>query len=226
MTGKNQAAAPREGSMSSFWLMLAGIAGLMLLGSASPGPAFFVVSRTAAGRGRRAGLRAALGVSSATLVWAFAAIHGLALLLATAAWLLRVMQVLGGAYLVYLGWQAFRHAPEPLPRIDSEAGPIEAGDAYRRGFVVNMTNPKVMVFFGSIFASVYRSGMPEWANLAVLAVIALDEVAWYSVVAVVFSTGTAQAVYGRAKRWIDRAFGVFLAGFGCRLLLTLRGVVS
>ena len=41
---------------SSFWLMLAGLAGLNLLGAASPGPAFFVVSRSAAGQSRRAGL--------------------------------------------------------------------------------------------------------------------------------------------------------------------------
>jgi RhtB (resistance to homoserine/threonine) family protein len=203
---------------SSFWLMLLGVAGLNLLGAASPGPAFFVVSRAAAGQSRRAGLATALGVSTATLVWAFAAIHGLMLLIAGAAWLFRIMQALGGAYLVYLGWRAFRHAPEPLPTVDAESGPIGGFAAYRRGFMVNMTNPKVMVFFGSVFASVYVPGMPEWANLAVLAVIALDEIAWYTTVALAFSTRPAQVAYGRAKRWIDRAFGTFLALFGARLL--------
>jgi RhtB (resistance to homoserine/threonine) family protein len=207
---------------SSFWLMLAGLAGLNLLGAASPGPAFFVVSRSAAGQSRRAGLATALGVSTATVIWAFAAIHGLALLIAEAAWLFRFMQALGGAYLVYLGWQAFRHAPEPLPKVDPATGPIDGPAAYRRGFMVNMTNPKVMVFFGSVFASVYAPGMPEWTNLAVLAVIAIDEIAWYSVVALAFSTRPAQAAYGRAKRWIDRAFGTLLALFGLRLLWSQR----
>src|ERR1700757_4765881 len=135
---------------SSFWLMLAGLAGLNLLGAASPGPAFFVVSRSAAGQSRRAGLAPALGVSTATGLWAFAAIHGLALLIAEAAWLFRIMQALGGAYLVYLGWQAFRHAPEPLPKVDPLVGSASGLAAYRRGFVVNMTNPKVMVFFASV----------------------------------------------------------------------------
>jgi RhtB (resistance to homoserine/threonine) family protein len=206
--------------------MLAGIAGLNLLGAASPGPAFFVVSRMAAGQSRRAGLAAALGVSTATVIWAFAAIHGLALLLSEAAWLFRIMQGLGGAYLVYLGWQAFRHAPEPLPRFDPASDPVRGPTAYRRGFMVNMTNPKVMVFFGSVFASVYAPGLPEWTNLAVLAVIALDEVAWYTVVALAFSTRPAQAAYGRAKRWIDRAFGAFLALFGLRLLWSLRALAA
>ena len=211
--------------MTSFWLMLAGIAGINLLGAASPGPAFFVVSRMAAGQSRRAGLAAALGVSTATVIWAFAAIHGLALLIAEAAWLFRIMQGLGAAYLVYLGWQAFRHAPDPLPRVDT-ASPVRGFAAYRRGFMVNMTNPKVMVFFGSVFASVYAPGLPEWTNLAVLAVIALDEVAWYTVVALAFSTRPAQAAYGRAKRWIDRAFGALLALFGLRLLWSLRALAA
>jgi threonine efflux protein len=211
---------------SSFWFMLAGIAAINLMGAASPGPAFFVVSRTAAGQSRRAGLAAALGVSSATVIWAFAAIHGLALLLGEAAWMFRLIQALGGAYLVYLGWQAFRHAPEPLPKVDPLIGAPSGLAAYRRGFVVNMTNPKVMVFFASVFASVYTPGKPEWINLAVLVVVALDEIAWYSLVALAFSSRPAQAAYGRAKRWIDRGFGALLGLFGLRLLWNLRALAA
>lgn len=207
-------------STTPLWLTLLGLAGLNLLGAASPGPAFFVVSRTAAGRSRRAGLATGVGVSAATVVWAFAAIHGLAFLMAQAAWLFRAMQLAGGAYLVYLGWQAFRHAPDALPTVDLATGPIGAMAAFRRGFAVNITNPKVMVFFGSVFASVYAPAQQEWINLAVVGIIAFDEVCWYSIVALAFSTRPAQAAYGRAKRWIDRAFGTFLALFGARLLAT------
>jgi threonine/homoserine/homoserine lactone efflux protein len=85
-----------------------------------------------------------------------------------------------------------------------------------------MTNPKVAVFFASVFASVYGTGMPKWVNLVVLAVIAVDEMVWYTIVALAFSSRPAQAAYGRAKRWIDRAFGTFLALFGLRLLWNLR----
>jgi len=131
---------------------------------------------------------------------------------------------LGGAYLVYLGWQAFRHAPEPLPRVDPLVGSASGLAAYRRGFVVNMTNPKVMVFFASVFASVYAPGKPEWVNLAVLVVVALDEIAWYSLVALAFSSRPAQAAYGRAKRWIDRGFGALLGIFGLKLLWNLRAL--
>lgn len=64
--------------------------------------------------------------------------------------------------------------------------------------------------------------MPEWTNLVVLAVIAIDEIVWYSLVALAFSSRPAQVAYGKAKRWIDRAFGTFLALFGLRLLWNLR----
>jgi threonine efflux protein len=207
---------------TSFWLLLGSVAAVNLLGAASPGPAFFVVSRTAVGQSRRAGLATGLGVSLATVIWAFGTIHGLALLIAEAAWLFRSMQAAGAAYLIYLGWQAIRHAAEPLPPALAEHGPTGNLAAFRRGFLTNMTNPKVAVFFASVFASVYGAGMPEWVNLAVLGVIAIDEVVWYSLVALAFSSRPAQTAYGRAKRWIDRAFGAFLALFGIKLLWNLR----
>jgi RhtB (resistance to homoserine/threonine) family protein len=207
--------------MNSFWLMLGSVMVVNLMGAASPGPAFLVVSRTAVGESRRAGLATGLGVSSATVIWAFAMIHGLALLLAVAAWLFHLLQALGAVYLLYLGWKVFRHATEPLTMAGALPGARRLS-AFRRGFLVNITNPKVAVFFGSIFSQVYGPGYPEWVNLVVLAAIALDEVVWYSIVALVFSSGPAQAAYGRAKRWIDRAFGTFLALFGLRLLWSLR----
>jgi threonine efflux protein len=207
---------------SSLLLLLLSVAAVNLLGAASPGPAFFVVSRTAVGQSRKAGLATAAGVSIATVIWAFGAIHGLALLIAKAAFLFHIMQAAGAAFLIYIGWNAIRHAAEPLPPPLPENAPAGLGAAFRRGFLVNMTNPKVAVFFASVFASVYGTGMPEWVNLVVLAVIAVDEMVWYTIVALAFSSRPAQAAYGRAKRWIDRAFGAFLALFGLRLLWNLR----
>jgi RhtB (resistance to homoserine/threonine) family protein len=207
--------------MNSFWLMLGTVMLVNLMGAASPGPAFLVVSRTAVGESRRAGLATGLGVASATVIWAFAMIHGLALLLAVAAWLFHLLQALGALYLLYLGWKVFRHAADPL--VMTGALPSGRGmSAFRRGFLVNITNPKLAIFFGSIFSQVYGPGYPEWVNLVVLAAIALDEVVWYSIVALIFSSAPAQAVYVRAKRWIDRAFGGFLALIGLRLLWSLR----
>src|SRR5262249_13390298 len=138
----------------------------------------------------------------------------------------RLIQALGGAYLVYLGWQAFRHAPEPLPKVDPLIGAPSGLAAYRRGFVVNMANPKVMVFFASVFASVYTPGKPEWINLAVLVVVALAETAWHSLVALALPPPPAQAAYGRAKRWTARGFGALLGLFGLKLLWNLRALAA
>ena len=113
---------------SSFWLMLAGIAAVNLMGAASPGPAFFVVSRTAVGQSRRAGLATAYGVVLATMIWAFATIHGLALLFERAPWLLQLLQVLGGAYLLYLAFQGL----PPCGRFPARPGPRE-GRQSRQG---------------------------------------------------------------------------------------------
>jgi RhtB (resistance to homoserine/threonine) family protein len=207
---------------ASIWLLLISVAAVNLMGAASPGPAFFVVSRTAVGQSRRAGLATACGVVLATMVWAFATIHGLALLFGKAPWLLHLLQVFGGSYLLYLAWQSIRHANDPLPLSNPRCTAGNLAEAFRRGFVTNLANPKIAVFFGTVFTAVYGPGMPEWINLAVLAVIFVDEIVWYNLVVLAFSSRPAQTAYGRAKRWIDRSFGALLGLFGLRLIANLR----
>jgi threonine efflux protein len=140
--------------------MLAGIAAVNLMGAASPGPAFFVVSRTAVGQSRRAGLATAYGVVLATMIWAFATIHGLALLFERAPWLPQLLQVLGGA--ICSIWPS---RPSAMRAIPARPGPREKvanlGKAFRRGFITNLANPKIAVFFGAVFTTVYGPGMPN-----------------------------------------------------------------
>jgi threonine/homoserine/homoserine lactone efflux protein len=79
-----------------------------------------------------------------------------------------------------------------------------------------------MVFFGSIFLSVLPHDMPAWMQVTVLAIIAIDEFAWYTLLTLLFSGSTARAFYRRAKFWIERIMGGALALLGLRLALMSR----
>src|SRR5205809_886912 len=99
--------------------ILLGIAAIQLLGAASPGPTFIVVSRYSINESRRYGLLAALGVLSATFAWAVLAICGLATVIGSFPTIHTLLQLAGAAYLVWLGGKMLiralrRKSPEPV----------------------------------------------------------------------------------------------------------------
>jgi threonine/homoserine/homoserine lactone efflux protein len=111
----------------------------------TPGPdTMYILARSIA-QGRRAGVLSVLGISSGILVHTVAAAAGLSALLAASAWAFAAVKVAGAAYLIYLGIQAL--LVRPSSRETAEVKPMSGWQIYRQGFVCNVLNPKVAVFF-------------------------------------------------------------------------------
>ena len=118
-------------------------ASLVLL--AIPGPAvMFIVARSSA-QGRRAGLVSVLGVHAASIVHVLGAVVGLSAVLVASATGFTVVKVVGGAYLVLLGFRALRGAHRAS--IIVEPAPRRPRRLFAEGFLVNLFNPKVALFF-------------------------------------------------------------------------------
>ena len=111
----------------------------------------------------------------------------------------------------------WRHARDPLPEIAAAARAREGWQVFLRALLLQLSNPKIMVFFGSIFLSVLPQHMPGWMEGAVLAIVAFNEFTWFALLALLFSGGTARAFYRRAKFWLDRIMGGALALLGLKL---------
>jgi threonine/homoserine/homoserine lactone efflux protein len=209
--------------MTAYLLPLLGLAAVHLLAVASPGPSTVLVVQTAAVAGRRGGLVTAFAMMLGALAWAMAALYGLQALFAKFAWLYLFFQVAGGLYLIYLAVMLWRHARDPLPEMNaSDAARGNDGQIFVRALLLQLSNPKIMVFFGSIFLSVLPQDMPGWMEGAVLALVAVNEFTWFALLALLFSGGTARAFYRRAKFWLDRIMGGALALLGLRLALSAR----
>ncbi len=192
--------------------------GVHLLAVASPGPAFVATVQLSVQHSRRVGLLHALGLGVAATIWAIAALVGLQALMDRIVWLYRSLQVVGGLYLLYIGVQSCRHAKDPAPETGGSTKALTNAQAFLRGLTLNISNPKVMVFFASIFAAVLDPAWPAWVRLAVPAVILVDETLWYAMLTLLLSTPRSQSTYRRAKRWIDRFAGCFLLLFGEKLV--------
>ncbi|MGM0585798.1 MAG: LysE family translocator [Pseudomonadota bacterium] len=197
-------------------LTLAGVALVHFFGAASPGPSFVLVARTAAAASRARGLRMALGMGIGAAIWAAGAVLGLALLFETAPLLYDAMRLAGAAFLIWLAVTMWRHAESPLA---SDAAPAGGEAPLRHALMVQLSNPKVMVFFGSVFVGFVPPDAPAWMIAVILANVLIVEGGWYALVARVFSARRVRERYQRMKAWADRGFGTVMGALGLRLAL-------
>ena len=198
-------------------IALAGLAIVHLMAVASPGPSTVLVIQTAAVSGRRAGLLAAFAMMLGALAWAAAALYGLQILFARFEWLYVAFRVGGALYLLYLAYMLIRHAGAPLPEADPASVRGGAWHGFTKALLLQLSNPKVMVFMGSIFVSLLPAQPPTWMDATVLAIVAFNEFAWFALLALLFSGETARAFYRRTKLWLDRIMGGALGLLGLKL---------
>ncbi|CAN5880811.1 LysE family translocator [soil metagenome] len=116
----------------------------LLLGVA-PGPDNIFVLTQSALRGRTAGIIVTLGLCTGLLVHTAAVALGVAAIFQASSTAFTLLKLSGAGYLVYLAWQAFRAKPGAIAM--GEASALDGWQFYRRGIVMNVTNPKVSIFF-------------------------------------------------------------------------------
>ena len=145
-------------------VLLFGLATLIL--TASPGPGVLYVSARSLAQGRRAGLASMLGIESGEVVWILAAATGVAALLATSSSALGFMRFAGAAYLIYLGVQRWRQAEE-----FQAPAPAHLGRIFAQGFVTQLLNPKVAVFFVAFLPQFLDPSRPAAPQIAVLGAV-------------------------------------------------------
>ncbi len=119
--------------------------GSSLLLGLTPGPDNLFVMAQAAQRGPRAGLIVTLGLCSGLIVHTAAVALGLAALFMASAIAFTLLKFIGAGYLLYLAWQAFFHAAGA--RAAGAGEQLHTGQLYRRGIIMNLSNPKVSLFF-------------------------------------------------------------------------------
>lgn len=207
-------------------LFLFVVAGLLL--NLTPGvDVFFIVGR-ALRQGVRAGLVASLGITAGCCVHIVAAALGVSALVAASATAFTLLKWVGAAYLVWIGIGMLR-AREPVlaaqVAADGRAGaaglaPGEGWPVFRRGFLTNVLNPKVALFFLAFVPQF----IPAGAAHPTLAFLALGLLFNVNALVVCFGWALAAAwvarradAAGRALLWFERAAGLMIVAFGLRL---------
>jgi threonine/homoserine/homoserine lactone efflux protein len=192
----------------------------------TPGPDVLYIVSSALKGGVRAGQVAALGIVSGCFVHVLAAALGVGALLATSATAFTVLKWVGAVYLVWMGVKLL------LIRGGSTEWPVVAGPVavvpdrwrvYRQGFLTNVLNPKVALFFLAFVPQFIAPGTE-------------DKVAAFLLLGLLFNLNSLPINFGyawlagwasrrmgavqRSRRWMDRAAGAMFIGFGLKLALS------
>lgn len=202
------------------WTLFALILLIHLAAAISPGPSFVMSLRIAASQGLRAACGLAVGFGLGAALWALAALAGLALIFKLVPALFIALKLVGAAFLIWIAWQMWRHAPTPLASHSNPDTRMGFARALRLGFATFATNPKPAVFFGAVFVGMVPQGTSLPWQAAILAGIFINETLWYMLVARVFSGARARTTYMRLKTGINRAFGALIAAFGLKIALS------
>ena len=111
----------------------------------APGPDNIFVLTQSAMKGKKAGIIVTLGLCTGLLVHTSAVAYGVAAIFQVSTLAFTSLKIIGGCYLLYLAWQALRAKSSELGE-DTEKGK-SAVSLYKRGIIMNVTNPKVAIFF-------------------------------------------------------------------------------
>ena len=111
----------------------------------APGPDNIFVLTQSALHGRTSGIYVTLGLCTGLVIYSIAVAFGVAVIFRTSTFAFNSLKVIGACYLAYLSWQAFRAKPKDLN--DKTNKEINQKKLYFRGVIMNLTNPKVCVFF-------------------------------------------------------------------------------
>lgn len=206
--------------------------GVSLLLGITPGPDILFVLVQSAQRGWRAGMSVVVGLCSGLVVHTAAVALGLAAVFAASASAFTMLKYLGAAYLLWLAWQSLRAQPTdiaaaPTPG-DAVAVPNRAGpSAWRmvgRGVVMNLTNPKIVIFF---LAFLPQFASPARGSVA-LQIMVLGVVFMVATLIVFGTMAVFSGAFGtllrseRAQRWTNRVAGLVFVGLAVKLATTSR----
>lgn len=194
-----------------------------LLLNITPGPdTLYIVGRSSS-RGAQAGAVAALGIGTGALVHICAAALGLSAILAASATAFAAVKIIGAAYLVYVGISLIRSSKSigPSP-VAIDIRPASIRGIFFQGFLTNVLNPKVALFFLAFLPQFVASDAPSKA-LAFLflgAIFDINGTLWNLLVA--WSTARISGRFGAGGtflKWFNRSIGSLFIAIGIRLAL-------
>lgn len=189
----------------------------------APGPDNIFVLTQSAAHGRLAGLFVILGLGVGLLCHTTAVAFGVAALVEASPYAFTVIKFAGAAYLLFLAWKAWSASKANLSGDDA---PQETNmKLFLRGWIMNITNPKVTIFFLALLPQFVDPTqgpiVPQFFQLGVIMILAMFVV--FGIVALCASfIGDYLRRSPNAQNWMNRVSAIVFVGLALKLAVTQK----
>jgi homoserine/homoserine lactone efflux protein len=202
----------------SLWLALAGAGALI---SFTPGAGAINTMSNSLNAGFRRSIWGILGQQAALIVHVLIVALGVGVLVASSPMAFNVIRYAGAAYLVYLGIRQFLSKPAAAQEQAATLSNEPAWSIFRRGFWVNLLNPKAIVFFLAFTPQFIRPDQPLVTQYAVLTatIVAIDILVMWFFFAAAAKSFQRFTTTDRGQMVLSRVFGVLFVAVGILLAL-------
>lgn len=180
-----------------------------------PGPDFLLNSRTGLTGNKKAIYQVASGTTLGAIIWACFSLLGLHVLFQYYPFLNTIILLMGGIYLLYLAYQIYRQSEQPFT-VEQH----EERSYFLAGLLTNLTNPKAILYFSSIF-SVISFGSNSYTPLLVFIMVTIETLIWFLFIGLAFSQGTIRKFYHRYKSRIDKGSASVFVLFSLSIFIKL-----
>lgn len=194
----------------------------MLL-TASPGPNALLALSHGVKHGVKNTLATICGSLLAFIILMVASLAGLAAIMASSVWLFETVRWLGAAYLIYLGIKMWRSSSQKLDVKSIETDGKTKAELFKKGFLVAISNPKIIIFFASFFPQFIDPNYPPIQQMVILGItFVCFELSWQ-----LFYAGGGNKISGwlntpKRQRMVDQVSGSLFIGAGTLLLLARK----
>lgn len=182
---------------------------ICLMGAMSPGPSLLVILACMREGGKASGFMASVGHGIGVSLYALASATGLGLLLLASPVALGVLQFLGACFLFYIGWKLFSSALRPAS-LDTDTKALPLGHMFRDGFLIAIFNPKIAIFFLSVFSQFLSPGQSSLVHVQMALVAGTIDTLVYVGIVLLASSPVVKRLLIGPNRYRDLSIGSFL----------------
>lgn len=187
----------------------------------APGPDNIFVLTQSAQKGPKAGVMATCGLATGLIFHTALVVFGVAALLAVSPAAFWALKLIGAGYLLYLAWGAYHAVPTP---VEAQSLSLSGLEYYRRGIVMNVTNPKVSIFFLAFLPQFVDPDKPDPTGQVVQLALLFALVTLVNFSLMAFASGwIGKRLFSslRGQLIMGRVTALVFTGLALRLLLPL-----
>ena len=184
----------------------------------SPGPDFIMITRNSLIYSRKTGIYSAIGLGLGILVHIIYSLVGIGLIIAKSIVLFNIIKFIGAGYLIYIGYKSLTSKSSKTDMtVEDRKKDISRLAAIKIGFITNVTNPKVTLFFLSLFTLVVTPSTPLFVKTLMGAEMSIVTSLWFILVAYLASHHLVKSKISGIQHFAEKFIGIVLIALGIKV---------